>query len=129
MRYRALLMVKSPAQIVAKEQAKAKREMLESEFAMQCRICKISVERQFRHPHSAYVWDFAIPACRLLIEINGGTWVKSGHSTGKGITRDYHKSNTAVMLGWNQLTFTADDLHSGDAINLVKKYIKLFPPF
>jgi very-short-patch-repair endonuclease len=32
--------------------------------------------------------DFAWPDLKLGVEVNGGTWVKSGHTTGGGLDRD-----------------------------------------
>jgi hypothetical protein len=52
--------------------------------------------------------DFAWPDARVAVEIQGGTWVKGGHSTGAGIRRDVTKSNLAQLSGWACLALTAD---------------------
>lgn len=61
-------------------------------------------ERRFR-------FDLAIPAMKIAIEVNGGSFKKgnSGHSSGKGIVRDAKKSNLAVMHGWKLFTYTTAD--------------------
>jgi len=61
-------------------------------------------ERRFR-------FDLAIPALKIAIEVNGGSFKKgnSGHSSGKGIIRDAKKANLAVMHGWKLFTYTTAD--------------------
>ena len=50
-------------------------------------------------------FDFCFTEQRLLIEVNGGTFTKGAHSTGKGIARDYEKNNLAQLAGWRCLAF------------------------
>jgi very-short-patch-repair endonuclease len=66
----------------------------------------------------------AYPKTKLLIEVQGGIWRKSGHSTGVGISRDYEKNNIAVANGWRVLCFSADMVHSGKALELIEKELK-----
>jgi very-short-patch-repair endonuclease len=127
----------TPAQQIAKAQAKAKRESLELAFAAHCLMSGLAPKRQFKLPHLPYVWDFAFPESLLLIEVNGGTWTKgtkqymekSGHNSPAGIQRDYTKANAAALAGWWQLTFTADDVKSGRAIADVKRFLTAQIPF
>ena len=119
----------TPAQELKKAEAKAKRESLERAFALQCRQYELTPIPQFKLSYCDYVWDFAFPIWLLLVEVNGGIHAKSGHSTGKGIQRDYKKGNIAVMHGWRQLTFSADDIHSGEAIQMIRKYMSQHSPF
>ena len=52
------------------------------------------LKRQFR-------LDFAHPETKIGIEINGGIYQRnSGHSSIKGLERDYEKACTAAILGW-----------------------------
>ena len=69
-----------------------------------------------------FKYDFAWPNDndRLLVEIQGGTWVKSGHTTGTGIRRDCEKGNLAQLQDWVCLHFTADMIDDGTAIRHVK---------
>ena len=71
-----------------------------------------------------YIYDFAFPDKRLLVEVNGGTWVKGGHSTGKGIARDYRKSRLAQALGWRCYPFTGDEVKSGEAVEVIRKALE-----
>lgn len=58
-------------------------------------------------PGRKFRFDFAIPQKRIAIEVEGGTWVKSGHSSGKGIERDCVKGNLATQYGWRVFRLTA----------------------
>lgn len=81
--------------------------------------------REFRAiPGRRYRWDVAFVAEKVLIEINGGTWVKGGHSSGTGIKRDYAKSNIATLQGWRQFTFDGDAVMSGEALKVTEQVIK-----
>lgn len=79
---------------------------------------KVKLEREYRfHDTRKFRFDFAHPESKVAIEINGGTWGKSGHSSGYGIQRDYEKSNLALTEGWKlfQLSsnmITYDWLHA-----------------
>jgi very-short-patch-repair endonuclease len=66
----------------------------------------------------------AYPGIKLLIEVQGGIWIKSGHSTGTGITRDCEKNNFAVQHGWRVLYFTGDMVKSGEALQVIEKELK-----
>ncbi|QQT60984.1 hypothetical protein I6I97_17435 [Sphingobacterium multivorum] len=73
-----------------------------------------SVERLYR-------FDYAIPELKIGIEVNGGVWAKgnSGHSSGKGIMRDYEKSNLAQSLGWKVLTVVPSQIKNYEALGLL----------
>ena len=64
------------------------------------------------HPKRKYRLDFALPAVKIGIEIDGGTWSegRTGHNWGVGITRDHEKQNLAVFMGWRIFRFTTDML-------------------
>lgn len=73
-----------------------------------------SVERLYR-------FDYAIPELKIGVEVNGGVWAKgnSGHSSGKGIMRDYEKSNLAQSLGWKVLTVVPSQIKNYEALGLL----------
>lgn len=54
---------------------------------------KIIPARKFR-------FDYVQKDTKVAIEINGGTWGKGGHSSGKGLERDYTKLNLAQEIGY-----------------------------
>lgn len=59
--------------------------------------------------------DFAWPAARVALEVQGGTFVVGGHSTGPGIERDAIKSLTAQLSGWSLVVLTDKMLTRGNA--------------
>ena len=92
---------------------------LEDEFALQLRIAGIPFEREYRAINGRkYRWDFRVGS--ILVEIQGGTWTKGGHSTGKGLHRDYEKNNAAVLAGWRVLYFDGEMVRSGAALGTVQ---------
>jgi len=93
---------------------------VESAFALQLAACGYDASRQYRAIKGRrYAWDFYIASLNVLIEIQGGTWVKSGHTSGVGIQRDCTKANMATLHGFRTLTFTTQDVESGRAIDTV----------
>lgn len=71
----------------------------------------IHARREYRAcPPRKYVWDFAFPEIRLLIEVQGGTWRrgKTAHTSGEGVRRDVRKNNLAVLHGWHCIYLTSD---------------------
>ena len=97
---------------------------IEDELELHLKAYNIAYERQFkdariRGKRNVMPFDFAVG--NVLVEINGGTWTKSGHTTGTGIQRDYDKHNKAVLLGYKVLLFTSEDVRSGRAIETIKQ--------
>jgi very-short-patch-repair endonuclease len=114
-------------QILAAEK-KAEREHLELEFKMQLKAVGLRdgwiCEHQF-HPARKWRFDFAWPAMKLAIEVEGGTTSgKSRHSKGKGFDDDCEKYNTASAMGWTLFRFSSNLIKSGKAILFVQDFIK-----
>ena len=59
------------------------------------------------HPSRKWRFDFAIESLRIAIEYEGIMSEKSRHTTITGMSRDCEKYNTAQLLGWKVLRFTA----------------------
>lgn len=93
----------------------------EEYFADQLRENNITFKREAKFVKDRlYRADFLIR--NIIIEINGGTWMqKSGHSTAKGIQRDYEKSNAAQLAGFMYLQFIPDEVYNSVAINTLKQ--------
>ena len=49
--------------------------------------------------------------------------MKSGHTTGGGLQRDYVKNNLAVLEGYPVFYFDAEMVHGGEAMATVTEYI------
>ena len=92
---------------------------LEEDFAVQLRAMKVPFTREVRVcKERRYRLDFVLPG-KLAVEVNGGSWVKSGHSTGKGLQRDADKGYECLKAGFRLLTLTSDDVRSGAGIDKV----------
>lgn len=65
--------------------------------------------------------DFAWPDCRLLVEIEGGTWSGGRHTRGAGYAKDAEKYNAAALLGWRVLRFTGEMVRDGTALAVTEQ--------
>ena len=99
---------------------------LEAELALQIRVLDLPEPireypaikgRKFR-------FDFAWVERKLLVEVNGGTYTKGAHSTGRGIARDYEKANLAVLQGWRVLSFDGTAVKSGEAVEVIRQALE-----
>ncbi len=59
-------------------------------------------------------FDFALPAQRIAVEIEGGIWSGGRHTRGKGFEQDCEKYNEAALLGWRVFRFTGGMVDRGD---------------
>lgn len=100
----------------------------EDQMAIQIKQVGLPIpERQYKwHPDRKFSADFAYPAIKLLIEIDGAIWVKGGHSSGTGITRDRIKDAEALIQGWKVLRVTSDMVKDGTAIGYLEQIFKGF---
>ncbi len=62
------------------------------------------------HPERRWRIDYAHPAYRLAIEVEGGVWMGGRHTRSKGFIKDLEKYNELNLLGWTLLRFTPDQL-------------------
>ena len=75
----------------------------------------------FAIPGRRFRWDFAWPSKKLLVEVQGAIWVKGGHSTGTGISRDAEKLNLATLAGWRTLILTAEMIKDGRGLKWIQE--------
>ena len=68
--------------------------------------------------------DFAYPVKSLLIEVEGGVWIRGRHLRPKGFTNDMDKYNAATQLGWRVLRFGAEQIRSGAAVALIERMLR-----
>lgn len=96
---------------------------LENLFAMQLDAAGLTgyVREYQAIPGRKFRFDFAWTERKLLVEVNGGTYAKGAHSTGRGIARDYEKANLAVLQGWRVLSFDGKAIKSGEAVEVVRR--------
>lgn len=67
-------------------------------------------------------FDLAWVEERIAVEIQGGRWIQTtGHNSGRGLERDYEKSNLATLNGWIYIQTTPEMVEDGRAIALVEE--------
>jgi len=72
-------------------------------------LTRTPLEREYRFHHARkWRFDFAHPATRIGIEIEGGTWVQGRHNRPQGFAADCEKYNSAAELGWRLFRLTPD---------------------
>jgi very-short-patch-repair endonuclease len=71
---------------------------IEETLALHLRADKIEFEREWmpRWEGRRFRFDFALIDHKLLIECDGGLWIKGAHNTGTGIQRDRDKDELAL---------------------------------
>ena len=68
-------------------------------------------------------FDFAWPEWKLVVEVEGGTWSRSRHTTGAGFEKDAVKYNTAAEKGWLVFRYTSGMIASGEAATQIEHKI------
>ena len=71
------------------------------------------------HPDRLWRFDYAIPALRIAIEIDGGVWINGRHNRASGYLGDMEKFNAAATLGWVVLKFTPQEQYTRKAFDLI----------
>lgn len=95
-------------------------------FSLQLRAAKLpEANREYRfHPVRKFRFDFAWPAAKLAVEIDGGLWVMGRHNRGRGAITDMEKGNLAVAEGWSVLHFVPEQVKSGEALKFVEPILR-----
>lgn len=71
------------------------------------------------HGNRKWRFDYAVPAARVAVEVEGGVFTGGRHTTGAGFTADLEKYNTAESMGWHVLRITPDVLCAPVTIKMV----------
>ncbi len=89
----------------------------EEAFALHCRAERLVPEREFYfHPKRQWRFDFAFPANKLAVEVEGG--VNGKHQRIGGFEGDCFKYGEAAVLGWRVIRVTTNMVMSGAAIDM-----------
>jgi very-short-patch-repair endonuclease len=93
-------------------------KILKKKFKTEC-------VKEFRfHPKRRWRADYALPEYRILIEVEGGIWVRGRHNQSVGFLKDMEKYNTATSMGYSILRITPQEVLSNKIIDLVEETIK-----
>ena len=66
------------------------------------------------HPTRKWRFDFAWPDLKLALEVEGGLYGKSRHTSLSGYSADCEKYSHAALLGWRVLRCTTLHIKSGE---------------
>lgn len=103
-------------EVVKREVKKRQRTKLEDSLAEEIRFFGLpQAVREFRfHPDREFRADFAWPDRKILVECQGGIFMragKGGHNRGAHMEVDYEKINEAQRLGWTVFQFGPKSLY------------------
>ncbi len=65
--------------------------------------------------------DFAWPDQRLVVEVEGGSWIAGRHSQGRGFESDCVKGCELAVRGYRVLRVTGAMIESGVAIDYITR--------
>ena len=82
------------------------------------------VEYRF-HDTRKWRFDLAWPEIKLAVEVHGGAFTQGRHNRGLGFTADREKMNEALLLGWQVIEVTSEQVKSGQAIDWIERFFKL----
>lgn len=96
----------------------------ESTLANQLLVLKISFEQEYKfHPKRKWRADFHIMGKKILVEVEGGVWSGGRHTRGKGYIGDMEKYNAAVVMGYQVLRFSTEQVKSGLAVQQIEMMV------
>ena len=78
------------------------------------REVRLNAKRRFR-------WDFVVE--NFAIEIQGGTFVRGGHTRGKQYRKDCEKMRLAIEHGYVPVHFTTDEVSEGVAQKWISQMV------
>lgn len=106
--------------------AKAKREQYEQELLFQIKVARLPVPREQHlwHPTINYRADLLFERERLIVEVDGGVYLRHGHhNSGKGYEYDRRRDAEALTLGYAVLRVTPGMVKDGSAIEYVERVL------
>src|SRR5690349_11590041 len=80
-------------------------------------------EYQF-HPKRRWRFDYAWPAHKLAMEVDGGIWSGGRHVTGSGRLADMEKQSEAAILGYRILYVTPEQVRNGAALDYIQRALR-----
>ena len=103
--------------------------MIEAEDAFAFQLTAVGLcdfMRQYRYaPPRKLRADFAWPASRLLVEVQGGIYTRQAHGSITGVLADIERLNAATLADWRMLRVTPDMVRSGEALGLVERVLRM----
>lgn len=96
---------------------------LEEALAAQLAAARVpAAEREHRFaPPRRWRFDFAWPAAKVAVEVEGGLYTLGRHVRPAGYAADCEKYNEAQLRGWRVLRVTEQHIRGGDAVSWVRR--------
>lgn len=69
-------------------------------------------------------FDFAWPAAKVALEVEGGVFSGGRHTRGKGFLGDMEKYNRATVMGWKVLRCTPSTLCKTATLELLREVLR-----
>ena len=86
----------------------------------------VEVVKEFRfHPTRKWRFDYAMPALKVAVEVDGGVWAGGRHINPAGYINDMEKLNNAASMGWLVLRITTNDRFAIKTYKLIKTTLEL----
>jgi very-short-patch-repair endonuclease len=104
------------------------KSSLERSFLMYWQGCegpKLDAEFHF-HPGRKWRFDFAHPATRIAVELEGGVFTSGRHTRPAGFVADCDKYNAAAALGWRVFRLTRAHM-TFEALTPIAHAIRIAP--
>ncbi len=77
------------------------------------------------HPTRKWRFDYAWPAHRLALEVDGGIWTQGRHTRGAGWLADSEKLNAAASMGWRMLRVTPAQLCAVETVEMIRSAMEI----
>ena len=91
---------------------------------LQQRFKNEEIVKEFRyHPTRRWRFDYAIPAKKVAVEVDGGVWTGGRHINPAGYINDMEKLNTAASMGWLVLRIVREECFLQKTLNLIKNTV------
>lgn len=81
-------------------------------------------ERQFRIKPRRHMWDFAWAERRLVLDVQGGGWIRGRHHRPAGYRADCEKANLATLAGYAVLRVDDSMVKDGSALALLEQALR-----
>ena len=88
------------------------------------RLTRQEVVSEYRfYPSREWRFDYAIPAVKVAIEVEGGIWNGGRHFRPEGYKRDLEKYNEAAALSWLLIRTIPSELLELRTIHLIVRTV------
>lgn len=96
----------------------------EEQFALDCKRVGLAPVREFQFSKRKFRADFGFVAEKLLVEVEGGIWIRGRHNRASSIEKDFVKYSLAAILGYRVIRCSTDQVMSGQAIDWTLQALK-----